>query len=39
MNIEQAIEILNINYYKHTWDHNDIGQNDEEKRGYCTSGG
>lgn len=31
MNIEQAIEILNINYYKHTWDHNDIGQNDEEK--------
>lgn len=23
LSIEQAIEVLNTSYYKHTWDHND----------------
>lgn len=31
MNIDEAIEILNTNYYKHVWDHNDQGKTPKEQ--------
>lgn len=31
MNIDEAIEILNKNYHKYSWDHNELGKTKEEQ--------